>query len=94
MADREKKITRREALEKAGKIMEARMEKLEAKEGDVIIVREWETLQALAAVGPHYKGPKCPIICAPNGIQTISRAELERLLASLPPDPNRSRIIV
>lgn len=78
-----KKLTRRQMNDKLKTLVDGTISKLELKDGDVIVVREYETLDALSRLGPYWKGPKCPIICAPKGIEAIPLEELERVVNQL-----------
>lgn len=82
-----KEMTRREAQEMAMRAMLAKIEKLSLKDGDIVVVPDVDTMQMLVRAcqpGSPYKGPNCPVIISPQGINTTTRKELEMLLESLP----------
>lgn len=92
-----KKLTRKELNEKSLSLMDAlhaKITKLDLKEGDIIVAPDHSVVQALLAVGQSWKGPKCPIIVCPGGVNTVTRAELLKLLESLPPDPSEARVVL
>jgi hypothetical protein len=62
------------------------LRRLRLREGDVILVRDHETLERLVVAGRAVKNiPDCPIVVAPQGVHRLSKDYLRRLLADTQP---------
>jgi hypothetical protein len=61
--------------------------RLRLREGDVVLVRDSETLRALMETCREMSEvPPCPIVVAPEGVHRLSREYLQRLLAGMTPN--------
>lgn len=56
------------------------LRRLRLKPGDVIVVKDQETAQALMDIR-DWDGPKCPIVIAEHGIGRVSLSYLEKIVA-------------
>jgi hypothetical protein len=66
--------------------VEKALRRLRLREGDVILVRDHETLERLVQAGRAMKNiPDCPIVVAPQGVHRLSKDYLRRLLADTQP---------
>jgi hypothetical protein len=59
---------------------------LRLKEGDLILVRDLQTCEALVQAAKGLTNiPNCPIVIAPEGVHRLNRKYLEGLLAKADP---------
>jgi hypothetical protein len=56
------------------------LRRLRLKEGDIVLVRNPLTLEALMRVEMPEGTPSCPIVYAPEGVHRLSKDYLRRLL--------------
>lgn len=57
------------------------IEKLRLKKDDILVVRDAETAMQLVQLGIPIDFPGCTVILAPNGVERMTVAELEKALA-------------
>lgn len=58
------------------------LRKLRLREGDIIVVRDNETMKALVRLGKVEGIPPCPIVVSPGSIYRLSADYLKRLIAN------------
>ena len=66
--------------------MRKALRRLRLREGDIVLVRDYETLGALEQAGRGMKEgtvPNCPIVVAPEGVHRLSKEYLRKLLNSV-----------
>jgi hypothetical protein len=62
------------------KISKAALRRLRLREGNIVLVRDIETLEALERMVAPKGMPNCPIVFAPQGVHRLTREYLEKLL--------------
>ena len=60
--------------------MKNQLRRLRLKEGDIVVVRDHETLEALLNIGPVKGIPACPIVVSEGSIHRLSKEYLKKLL--------------
>jgi len=63
--------------------MIAHLQKLELKHGDVLVAKDWETLDFLSKVRVPGIDGVIPLVYAPSGIEKLNRQDLLNLLEQL-----------
>ena len=61
--------------------MKRALRRLRLREGDIVVVKDHDTLQALMTLGPVKGIPPCPIVVAPHGIGRLGKDYIRKLLA-------------
>jgi hypothetical protein len=62
--------------------MRKQIRRLRLREGDIIVVRDELTLEALMSAAKGMKNiPDCPIVIAPESIHRLDKSFLRKLLA-------------
>ena len=56
--------------------------RLRLREGDIIVVRDPQTLEALMSLPADSKIPNCPIVVAEGSIHRLDKDYLRKLLAA------------
>lgn len=67
-------------MERYREISKAAIRRLRLKQGDIVLVRDHGTMEALMRV--RVEGiPGCPIVMAPNGVHRLSKEYLAKLVS-------------
>jgi hypothetical protein len=66
--------------------MRKQLRRLRLKEGDLILMRDQQTCEALVQAAKGLRNiPNCPIVIAPEGVHRLNRDYLRRVLAKADP---------
>jgi len=60
--------------------MRKAIRRLRLREGDIVVVKDPITMDALRSIYPIKGVPSCPVVFAPEGIRRLGRKYLEKLL--------------
>jgi hypothetical protein len=63
--------------------MKKQIRRLRLREGDIVVVRDMESLRQLAGIKSMKGIPSCPILFAPNGVHRLNKKYLKNLLESI-----------
>jgi len=63
--------------------LKADLRRLRLKEGDIVLVRDELTMEALCNIGPIEGVPPCPIVFAPQGVHRLDKEYVRKLLEKL-----------
>jgi DNA-binding transcriptional regulator LsrR (DeoR family) len=56
------------------------LRRLRLSEGDIVVVRDHETMQALSEQLPIKGVPNCPVIYVPGSVHRLSKEYLKKLM--------------
>lgn len=65
--------------------MKKTIRRLRLREGDIVVVKDLQTLRTLEQMGPVKGAHACPIVFAPEGIKRCSREYIDKLLSRREP---------